>query len=84
MCAHVYLVVGKIIVQRIFQFTKELLFFLLLSFFSLLEDRQLSKSVSVILTNNCICDMKKCTFKNNNKIPWPCNYLLENVTYEVQ
>lgn len=43
MCARVYLVVGKVIVQRVFQFTKELLFFLFLSIFSLLEDRKLSK-----------------------------------------
>lgn len=51
-CTRVYLVVSKVIVQRIFQFTKELLFLLFLPFFSLLEDRQLSKSVSVILTNH--------------------------------
>lgn len=67
MCACVYLVVGKVIVQRVFQFTKELLFFLFLSVFSLLEDRKLSKSGSVVLSRHCICDMKKCTFKNNNK-----------------
>lgn len=65
MCARVYLVVGKVIVQRVFQFTKELLFFLFLSVFSLLEDRKLSKSGSVVLSGHCICDMKKCTFKNN-------------------
>lgn len=45
MCVCVYLVVSKVIVQCVFQFTKELLFFFFLSVFSLLEDRQFSKSV---------------------------------------
>lgn len=48
-CGRVYLVVSKIIVQCVFQFTKELLFFLFLSFFSLLEETVQSISTNQLL-----------------------------------